>query len=89
MKLKFLNTALTGLIFSISCLVNSANAGLILSNSTEITTAGQDHSLIFDVTGFEQYTNLVFTVTARGDYGRKPSELIEFFIDGTSFGEFS
>lgn len=36
MKLKFLNTALTGLIFSISCLVNSANAGLITGTDIEI-----------------------------------------------------
>lgn len=88
MKLKFLNTALTGLIFSISCLVNSANAGLILSSSTDVTITGQTNSMIFDVAGFEHYTNLVFTVNARGDYGRESSEFIEFFIDDTSFGQF-
>ena len=89
MKLKFLNTALTGLILSISCLVNSANAGLILSDSTVITSSSQSHTMIFDVAGFEEYTNLVFTVNARGDYGvTESNEFIEFFIDDISFGEF-
>ncbi|MCJ8293094.1 MAG: PEP-CTERM sorting domain-containing protein [Colwellia sp.] len=89
MKLKFLNTALTGLILSISCLVNSANAGLILSDSTEVNSSGQSYSEVFDVSGFEDYTNLVFTVNVRGDYGTNSSEFIEFVIDDTSFGQFS
>ena len=89
MKLKFLNTALTGLILSINCLVNSANAGLILSDSTVVNTVGQDYSQTFDVTGFENYTNLIFTVNARGDYGKLNSEFVEFFIDDISFGTFN
>jgi hypothetical protein len=88
MKLKFLNSAITGLILSFSCLVNTANAGLILSNSTEVSTSGQNYSQLFDVSGFENYTDLVFTVNARGDYGVGLSESIEFFIDDISFGEF-
>ncbi len=89
MKLKFLNKALTGLILSLSCLINSANAGLILSDSTDITTGGQSYSEVFDVSAFKDYTNLVFTVNARGDYGREASEYIEFFIDNNSFGQFN
>jgi hypothetical protein len=89
MKLKFLNTAVAGLILSLSCLVSTANAGLILEDTTAVDTSGQSYSQIFDVTGFENYTNLVFTVNARGDYGRESSEFIEFFIDNMSFGQFS
>lgn len=89
MKLKFLNTAVAGLILSLSCLVSTANAGLILSDSTEVNTNGQDYSKIFDVSAFKDYTNLVFTVNARGDYGDFQSgEFIEFLIDDISFGEF-
>ena len=36
MKLKFLNKALTGLILSLSCLVSTANAGLITGTDMEI-----------------------------------------------------
>jgi len=36
MKLKFLNTAVAGLILSLSCLVNTANAGLITGTDIEI-----------------------------------------------------
>ncbi len=89
MKLKFLNKALTGLILSLSCLINSANAGLILSDSTDITTGGQSYSEVFDVSAFQDYINLVFTVSARGDYGvTGESEFITFLIDETFFGEF-
>jgi hypothetical protein len=89
MKLKFLNSAITGLILSLSCLVNTANAGLILSDTTDVTSLGQTSSIVFDVAGFENYTDLVFTVNARGDYGRESSEFIEFLIDDASFGQFS
>jgi len=90
MKLKFLNTAFAGLILSLSCLVSTANAGLILEDSTVVDTSGQTYSQIFDVTGFENYTNLVFTVNARGDYGiTELGEIIDFSIDDTFFGEFS
>ncbi|MCP4987751.1 MAG: PEP-CTERM sorting domain-containing protein [Colwellia sp.] len=89
MKLKFLNKALTGLILSLSCLINSANAGLILSDSTDITTGGQSYSEVFDVSAFQDYINLVFTVSARGDYdGSDTAEFIEFLIDGNSYGQF-
>jgi hypothetical protein len=89
MKIKFLNTAVAGLVLSISCLVNFANAGVILSDSTAVNTSGQDYSRTFDVTGFEDYKNLVFTVNARGDYGLDEyNEFIKFLIDGTSFGNY-
>jgi hypothetical protein len=88
MKIKFLNTAVAGLVLSISCLVNFANAGLILSDSTVVNTAGQNYSQTFNVAGFENHTNLVFAVEARGDYGTQSDEFIEFFIDAISFGDF-
>lgn len=45
MKLKFLKTALSGLILSISSLVNIANAGLIYSHSDELTFDGSQASV--------------------------------------------
>jgi len=89
MKLKFLNTTVAGLILSLSCLVSTANAGLILSDETVVDTSGQAYSKIFDVSSFKDYINLVFTVEARGDYGTLNSENIEFLIDDISFGEFN
>lgn len=87
--MKFLNAALVSLVLSTSFFVNSANAGLILSNYTHVNTQGQEHTKTFNVSGMENYKNLVFTVKARGDYGTLSNELIEFFIDDTSFGEFT
>ena len=84
--MKFLNAAFISVMLSTSLF---ANAGLILSDSTVINSSGQAHTQTFDVTGFENYTNLVFTVNARGDFGTGTNEIIEFFIDDTSFGEFN
>ena len=87
--MKFLNVALISVILSTGFFANVANADLILSDSTVVNTSGQYYSKTFDVTGLQNYTDLVFTVNARGDYGISPSaEFIEFLIDNTSFGIF-
>jgi hypothetical protein len=77
------------LILSSGLFVNNANAGIIVSDNTSVTSTGQFYTNTFDVTGFEDYINLIFTVSTRGDYGNtQSSEYIEFFIDGISFGQF-
>jgi len=87
--MKFINKALTGLILSLSCLVSTANAGLILSDETQFYTSGATYSETFDVSAFKDYTNLVFSVNVRGDYdGSEEHEFIEFLIDDKSFGQF-
>jgi hypothetical protein len=85
MKLKFLKAAFASLLLSSSFL---ANAALIFSDYTDVTQRSQDDSETFNVTGFEAYTNLVFTVNARGDYGTSSEELIKFSIDDMLFGAF-
>jgi hypothetical protein len=87
--MKFLNASLISLVLSASFFVNVANAGLILSDSTDVISNAQTNSETFDVTGFEDYTNLIFSVNARGDYGKYAPENIEFFIDNFSFGQFN
>jgi len=61
MKLKFLNTAVAGLIFSLSCLVSTANAALITTGSLSHDT---DTSIVVDSLGLEwhtlDYNNIMF-----------------------------
>jgi hypothetical protein len=84
--MKFLNAAFISVMLSTSLF---ANAGLILSDSTVVDKNAQSSSETFDVTGFENHTDLIFTVEARGDYGKYAPENIEFFIDNTSFGQYN
>ena len=87
MNSKMLKAAFAGLVLSVS---GFANAGLILSDSTVVDSAGDSYSELFDTTGFSDFQDLIFTVEARGDYGNNGSdEFIEFWMDGTSLGQFS
>lgn len=89
MKFTCIKTVLLTLILSSGLFVNNANAGIIVSDNTSVTSTGQSYTNTFDVTGFEDYINLIFTVSTRGDYGAtQNSEYIEFSIDGISFGQF-
>jgi hypothetical protein len=89
MKFTCIKTVFLTLILSSGLFVNNANAGIIVSDNTSVTSDGQSYTSTFDVTGFEDYINLIFTVSTRGDYGvSQDNEYIEFFIDGISFGQF-
>tara|TARA_R110001583_G_scaffold195495_2_gene374263 strand:- start:654 stop:1211 length:558 start_codon:yes stop_codon:yes gene_type:complete len=87
MNVKMLKAVVAGLVLSVS---GFANAGLIFSDNTNITTSGQSDIASFSSIGFEDYTNIIFSVDARGDFGENESnEYIEFLIDGVNFGQYT
>jgi hypothetical protein len=87
MNVKMLKAVVAGLVLSVS---GFANAGLIFSDNTNITTSGQSDIASFSSIGFEYYTNIIFSVDARGDFGENQSnEDIEFLIDGVNFGQYT
>ena len=81
MKLKFLKSALTGLLLSSACFINAANAGLIIS-ATDVTTnmgnnfsgdikntidqSGLNTNFISGVTDFDTYNPTSQTITNTG-----------------------
>lgn len=72
--------------------VGSANATLLLSDTTNTTSSGQFDSEIFGTAGFENYKIITLDVHAVGDYGDgsfDPNENINFNIDGTDLGSYS
>ena len=72
---KFLLIAV-GLFF-----VGSANATLITSNTTNITTTQQSFSTVVNL--LDTYENIFLNVTAKGDYGATQSEeFLKLYIDG-------
>ena len=67
----------------LSCYWLPVNASLITSNTTEITMTQQSYAQSIHLAGLE-YTDVVLSLTAKGDYGLTTmTEHIEFFIDGT------
>jgi hypothetical protein len=84
--LKFKNVLIVPIMFVFICLFNSANAGIIFTDKTFINKPSQNDTNLIDVTGYENYTNLLFTFQARGDYGTAIDENITFFIDDVYIG---
>jgi hypothetical protein len=88
MKLKFLNSAITGLILSLSCLVSSANAGIIgnLSHNTGdayVTDSLNDLEWMhFDAAGSNgSVANLL------ASFADSNSELYGFTLSGTTHAD--
>jgi hypothetical protein len=70
------------------CLFNSANAGIIFTDKTFINVTSQNDTNLINITGYENYTNLLFTFQARGDYGNSLDENISFLIDDVYIGTY-
>jgi hypothetical protein len=70
------------------CLFNSANAGIIFTDKTYIIEPSQNDIKLFSISGYEDYTNLLFTFQARGDYGDTLDENISFLIDDVYIGTY-
>ncbi len=85
MKLKFLNKALTGLILSLSCLVNSANAGLITGTNFEIQPESINY-IQFELSGLSEIN---WQLTGLPDGSDKYSDIgYHFALFEGSFGSF-
>jgi hypothetical protein len=84
--LNFKNVLIVPIMFVFICLFNSANAGIIFTDKTYIIEHGQNDTNLIDITGYENYTNLLFTIQARGDYGDSIDENISFLIDDVPNG---
>ena len=67
MKFKFIGTALVGLFFSVSSLVNVANAGLITFEETSHTSAWDSTYLGWTLHNSQIFTNLWAPSTVSGD----------------------
>jgi hypothetical protein len=86
--LKFKNVLIVPIMFVFICLFNSANAGIIFTDKTFINVTSQNDTNLINITGYENYTNLLFTFQARGDYGASTGENISFFIDDVYKGAY-
>jgi hypothetical protein len=87
--LKFKNVLIAPIMFVFICLFNSANAGIIFTDKTFINVDGQNDTNLINISGYENYTNLLFTFQARGDYGASIDENISFFIDDEYIGVYN
>jgi hypothetical protein len=67
---------------------NNANAGIIFEHTTNVTRDFQNGFYDFDITGFEDYTNITLNVNVRGDYGDDNDEYIYMVLNGVSYGFF-
>lgn len=79
MNIKMLKAAVAGLFLSVS---GFANAGLIIEDSTDITSDSEEYINAFNLTE-TSYENIFMELIAKGDYGgNSPFEYIELYIDG-------
>jgi hypothetical protein len=86
--LNFKNVLIAPIMFVFICLFNTANAGIIFTDKTFINVGGQNDIKLFSIGGYENYTNLLFTFQARGDFGDSLDENISFLIDDIPIGTY-
>lgn len=89
MKLKLFNAAVAGLVMSVSCLVNMANASLITLTDTQFqTTNGQDFFFNFSPVSPSDGGSGLLDILIRGDFtiGATLNESFDFDIESSISG---